>query len=104
MYWQVRVGEHNIRHPDSTEQTYSVDRLFYVKQYKGYDNDLALLRLSSAVEMNEFVRPICMPPHRDIDFRFGPGSDECFATGWGKVDHSQYSPLFTASSASSIVH
>lgn len=88
IFWQVRVGEHNLRQPETSEQTYRVERLFYVKQYKGYDNDLALLKLVEPVELNEFVRPICLPPHRQFDFRLGIYSDECFATGWGKIDHS----------------
>lgn len=31
-------------------------------QPDNYNNDIALLRLSQQVELNELVRPVCLPP------------------------------------------
>lgn len=83
-YWEVRVGKLNISRTESTQKTYQVSKIFHIKQYSGYDNDLALLKLQTNVEINEYIRPICLPPHENFDFSHA----ECYVAGWGKVDFS----------------
>ena len=68
------------------EKTYSVSRIFHYPWYRGYDNDIALMKLTEPVEINEYVTPICMP----TDPHFEYYDKECIATGWGKVDFSKY--------------
>lgn len=68
IFWEVRVGEHNQKLTETTEKTYTVSRVFHYPWYRGYDNDMALMKLSQPVEVNEYVSPICMPPDANTDF------------------------------------
>ncbi|XP_077358079.1 chymotrypsin-like protease CTRL-1 [Festucalex cinctus] len=56
-----------IVHPNYTEQN--------------FQNDIALMRLSSAVTYNDFIRPICMASNSS---QFNNGT-ECWGTGWGRL-------------------
>ncbi|KAL5015274.1 hypothetical protein ScPMuIL_009544 [Solemya velum] len=63
---------------------YSVNKVYVHCEY-AYDNyydnnldgDIALLHLSSSVEMNDYILPVCLASelNRDHDF--------CYVTGWG---------------------
>ncbi|RWS17613.1 testisin-like protein [Dinothrombium tinctorium] len=85
IFWEVRVGEHNQKITETYEKTYSVSRVFHYPWYRGYDNDIALMKLSEPVEVNEYVSPICLPASTEIEFT----DRECVATGWGKVDYNK---------------
>lgn len=85
MFWEVRVGEHNQKLTESSERTYSVSRVFHYPWYRGYDNDLALMKLTQPVEVSDYVSPICLPDEGDVDF----SNRQCVATGWGKVDYNK---------------
>ncbi|XP_022247413.1 transmembrane protease serine 3-like, partial [Limulus polyphemus] len=80
-YWNVRLGDHHIKKKEDTEKTYNVSKVHYNAWYSKYDNDIAIMRLSEPVTVNENIRPICMPSKEDTF----EGLD-CVATGWGKVD------------------
>ncbi|KAF7489924.1 Serine protease 30 [Sarcoptes scabiei] len=84
-YWEVRVGEHHQKMEDVYEQTYQVSDVFHYPLYKGYDNDIALMKLEKPVESSEFVKPICLPPTIHQEFF----EKECIASGWGKLDHNK---------------
>ena len=56
-----------VKHPDYDERT--------------KDNDIALLRLSSAVTFSDFVRPVCLAAERS----FFPAGLSSWVTGWGDV-------------------
>ncbi len=45
------------------------------------DNDIALLRLSSAVTFNDYIRPVCLAAQSSV-FSSGPSS---WITGWGNI-------------------
>lgn len=62
------MGKHNIRQKEPTERTYQVAKLFHIKNYRAYDNDLAILKLEEKVEPNEYIRPICLPSNEHVDF------------------------------------
>ncbi|XP_015794793.1 serine protease 30 [Tetranychus urticae] len=85
IFWEVRVGEHNMKLTETHEKTYSVTKLFHYPWYRGYDNDIALMKLSEPVETNDHVSPICLPDDPHFDFF----DVECVATGWGKVDYNK---------------
>lgn len=85
MFWEVRVGEHNQKLTETSERTYSVARVFHYPWYRGYDNDLALMKLTSPIEVNDYVSPICLPEDSAVDF----AEKQCVATGWGKVDYNK---------------
>jgi secreted trypsin-like serine protease len=85
MFWEVRVGEHNQKLTETSEKTYTVTRVFHYPWYRGYDNDLALMKLTTPVEVNDYVSPICLPSDASEDFL----GRNCVATGWGKVDYNK---------------
>lgn len=85
VFWEVRVGEHNQKSSEAHEKTYGVSRVFHYPWYRGYDNDIALMKLAQPVETNEYVQPICMPTDGNVEYY----ERECIATGWGKVDYSK---------------
>ncbi|KAJ6224689.1 hypothetical protein RDWZM_003234 [Blomia tropicalis] len=84
-HWEVRVGEYHQKMEDGYEQTYPVSDVFHYPLYKGYDNDIALMKLSESVQTNEFVQPICLPTSSRFDYF----DRECVASGWGKLDHNR---------------
>jgi secreted trypsin-like serine protease len=45
------------------------------------DNDIMLLKLSSALQLNEYVSPVCLP---DSSFKYDAGT-QCITTGWGAL-------------------
>jgi hypothetical protein len=85
VFWEVRVGEHNQKVSESHEKTYQVSQVFHYPWYRGYDNDIALMKLDKPIEPSEYVQPICLPPDVYQEFQ----DRECVATGWGKVDYSK---------------
>ena len=56
-----------------------------------YDNDIALLRLSSSLDWTAEVRPICVP--RDSE----PVGTSCYITGWGDTTNDGSYHMMTSS-------
>lgn len=83
-YWQVRVGEHNLKDKEDSEKKISVAQVFYYPWYHGYDNDIALMKLSEPVPESPYIKPICLPKDSDTFANMN-----CIASGWGKVDFSK---------------
>lgn len=91
-FWKVRVGEHHLKRPESSEKIVEVSHVYYYPWYHGYDNDLALFRLKKPLEFGDYVKPICLA---DEDTQFSGLT--CVASGWGKVDfHSKGSDILRA--------
>lgn len=65
---QVRRAKHIVMHED-------FDSL-------SYDSDIALIQLSSALEFNSVVRPVCLPHSLEPLF----SSEICVVTGWGSAN------------------
>lgn len=84
LYFDPSVGEHHQKEPESSEKTHSVSHVFHYPWYRGYDNDIALMKLKEPIEPTEYVQPLCLPPDIKADFF----DKECVATGWGKIDYS----------------
>jgi len=62
-----RTLEQIIRHPDYKDT--------------GYNNDVCLLKLSSAVDFTDYIRPICLAAAAS-KFPAGTGT---WVTGWGDI-------------------
>lgn len=84
-FWKVRVGEHHLKRPESSEKIVEVSHVYYYPWYHGYDNDLALFRLKKPLEFGDYVKPICLA---DEDTQFSGLT--CVASGWGKVDFRKF--------------
>ncbi|KAM8962458.1 transmembrane protease serine 9-like [Pelodytes ibericus] len=50
---------------------------------KGTRADIALLRLSSAVDYTRFIQPVCLPS-ASMNL---PSGTECWVTGWGNINY-----------------
>jgi len=81
--FSVRVGEHDWHKNDGSERNHNVAQVFRHQDYdpRHLNNDIALLKLSTPVLFNKYVKPVCLPTE-EVD----PGTD-CYITGWGKVQH-----------------
>ncbi|UYV73383.1 hypothetical protein LAZ67_10002979 [Cordylochernes scorpioides] len=80
--WKVRLGEHNLKQQDPHERHVAVSVVHYYPWYKGYDQDLALMRLVDPIESSDHIRPLCLPSATTTNFT----DKTCMASGWGKLD------------------
>lgn len=90
--WDVILGSHNldafsephrivassangILHPDWNPNTLA--------------NDIALIKLDSPIEFNDYIRPACLPAYSDASDNLV--GESVTATGWGKLSDSSFS-------------
>ncbi|KAF6040454.1 CELA2A [Bugula neritina] len=55
---------------------------------RGSPSDLALLELSTPVEFNDYIQPVCLPEYQHQDFY---PEDDCWISGWGDTKGSAFS-------------
>ncbi|KAM4636189.1 trypsin [Discoglossus pictus] len=78
---QVRLGEHNIVVSEGTEQFISSSRVI---RHSGYnsrtlDNDIMLIKLSSAATLNSYVKAVALPSGCSA------AGTSCLISGWGNT-------------------
>uniref|UniRef100_A0A8C5FGI9 ST14 transmembrane serine protease matriptase a n=1 Tax=Gadus morhua TaxID=8049 RepID=A0A8C5FGI9_GADMO len=79
--WEAYLGLHVQRQTGKTAERRTLKRIIphpYYNEYT-YDNDIALMELSSSVPYSDHIRPICMPAAQHV---FPPGHS-VWITGWG---------------------
>ncbi|OCT71192.1 trypsin [Xenopus laevis] len=78
---EVRLGEHDIKVTEGTEQFITAAKVIKNKGYspKTLDNDIMLIKLSTPAILNNFVNPIPLPKGC-----VGPRAD-CLISGWGNT-------------------
>lgn len=84
--WTVQFGELTSKPSFWNLQAYSnryqVEGIFLSPKYTHlYSNDIALLKLSSPVNYNNHIQPICL---LNSTFKFENRND-CWVTGWGTI-------------------
>nr|XP_055059391.1 serine protease 56 [Misgurnus anguillicaudatus] len=81
-YWTAVVGEFDLTKTDPDEQTMKVNRIITHPKFnpKTFNNDIALVELSSPVILSERVKPVCLPSHLDP-----PIGTSCLVAGWGSL-------------------
>uniref|UniRef100_A0A3Q2Z6L7 Peptidase S1 domain-containing protein n=1 Tax=Hippocampus comes TaxID=109280 RepID=A0A3Q2Z6L7_HIPCM len=81
--WSVSLGRRNLEGIEPNEVALPVAEIIPHPLFDNqiFDNDIALLRLSSAVEFNAYVRPVCLAANTSV---FNNGT-ESWVTGWGSV-------------------
>ncbi|OCT57628.1 hypothetical protein XELAEV_18003272mg [Xenopus laevis] len=83
LQWTVVVGQYDLSKKVQGEKTFQVNRIVTHPKFnqKTFDNDLALLELTSSVTASESARPVCLPP---VPIDPAPGTN-CYIAGWGSL-------------------
>ena len=86
--FEVEVGKHKLGRRESTESRHKVAKIFMHAEYSNTtdDNDIALLKLSTAISFTREVSPVCLPT-RDV------WDTMCVTTGWGDTN-GEYTCIF----------
>ncbi|KAL2097057.1 hypothetical protein ACEWY4_006264 [Coilia grayii] len=81
-YWTAVVGEFDITKTDPEEQVMRVNRIITHPKFnpKTFNNDIALVELSSPVLLSERVTPVCLPSDMEP-----PVGSPCLVAGWGSL-------------------
>ncbi|XP_073799290.1 chymotrypsin-like protease CTRL-1 isoform X2 [Danio rerio] len=79
----VYLGKWRRYAADVNEITRTVSNIIPHPSYNSttYDNDIALLQLSSTVHYSDYIKPVCLA---DEQSNFPPGT-RSWATGWGRI-------------------
>lgn len=82
--WQISLGRQNLQGTNPNEMSRRVSRIVLHPNYDSdsSNNDIALLRLSSAVTLTDYIRPVCLAASDSV---FNNGTDS-WVTGWGAVN------------------
>ncbi|XP_055006504.1 LOW QUALITY PROTEIN: serine protease 27-like [Boleophthalmus pectinirostris] len=89
--WEVSLGRENLQGTNPNEFSKSVSTIILHPNYDSFtsDNDIALLRLSSAVTFTDYIRPVCLAAAHSV---FNSGTDS-WVTGWGTVREGEPLPF-----------
>ncbi|XP_076154869.1 testisin-like, partial [Alosa pseudoharengus] len=81
--WTIHLGRHSLFNSNPKEVSRTVAEIIRHPNYNDstHENDMALLRLSSAVSFNGYIRPVCLAASGSI---FHQGTDS-WVTGWGTI-------------------
>ncbi|XP_030607411.1 uncharacterized protein prss56 [Archocentrus centrarchus] len=81
-YWTAVVGEFDITKTDPDEQVLKVNRIIPHPKFnpKTFNNDIALVELTSPVVLSEHVTPVCLPSGIEP-----PTGSPCLVAGWGSL-------------------
>uniref|UniRef100_A0A3B4FL69 Serine protease 56 n=1 Tax=Pundamilia nyererei TaxID=303518 RepID=A0A3B4FL69_9CICH len=81
-YWTAVVGEFDITKTDPDEQVLKVNRVIPHPKFnpKTFNNDIALVELTSPVVLSQHVTPVCLPSGMEP-----PTGSPCLVAGWGSL-------------------
>ncbi|XP_070830892.1 uncharacterized protein prss56 [Chaetodon trifascialis] len=81
-YWTAVVGEFDITKTDPDEQVLKVNRIIPHPKFnpKTFNNDIALVELTSPVVLSHRVTPVCLPSGMEP-----PTGSPCLVAGWGSL-------------------
>lgn len=79
--WTIYLGRQTQRGSNPNEVLRHVSRVIVHPNYNNtlFNNDIALMKLSSAVSYNNYIRPICLASSSSL---FN-NATTCWASGWG---------------------
>ncbi|XP_061613070.1 prostasin [Phyllopteryx taeniolatus] len=81
--WLMYFGKQNQSTTSPNEVTRTVAQIIVHPQYNSvtFQNDVALMRLSSPITYSDYIRPICMASNSS---HFN-NATRCWGTGWGRL-------------------
>ncbi|XP_032430713.1 testisin [Xiphophorus hellerii] len=81
--WTLYFGRQTQAGPYANEVSSQLSQIIVHPNYNNtlYNNDLALMKLSSSVTFNNFIQPICLASNLSRFFN----ATSCWITGWGKL-------------------
>ncbi|XP_072297481.1 serine protease 56 [Eucyclogobius newberryi] len=81
-YWTAVVGEFDITKTDPDEQVLKVNRIIPHPKFnpKTFNNDIALVELTSPAVLSDHVTPVCLPGGTEP-----PTGSPCLVAGWGSL-------------------
>lgn len=88
----IRLGDHHSETPEDTEvEVFIEDWHIHEKFRKGHlmNNDIALIKLKSAVKFTDYIQPICLPTE-ETEYTVGKN---CSISGWGSIQYGRSSKL-----------
>uniref|UniRef100_UPI0037E9754E trypsin n=1 Tax=Semicossyphus pulcher TaxID=241346 RepID=UPI0037E9754E len=91
----VVLGEHDLKKKEGYEQAFNVSDIFVHKyNYKTFNNDIMLLKLSKPAKLNAYVQPAILPDVKAKPLR----AEVCTVSGWGVTKLYSYtlSPVLRA--------
>lgn len=79
--WHAFLGHQNLLGTNPNAISRSVSRIIVHPNYdrRTHNNDISLIRLSSAVPFTDYIRPVCLADSYSV---FNSGTDS-WVTGWG---------------------
>ncbi|XP_056442205.1 ovochymase-2 [Gadus chalcogrammus] len=91
--WRMCLGKHNLTYEEPSERCFQVSGIFRHEGFKyptlpTVEYDIALVRLSGAVEESPEVAYACLPSPDEVL----TGGKVCYATGWGDETGSSMNP------------
>lgn len=89
--WQIALGAQSLQGNNPNEVSRRVSSIILHPNYDSdsSNNDIALLRLSSAVTFTDYIRPVCLAASDSV---FNNGTDS-WVTGFGAVNEGGESAL-----------
>ncbi|XP_040284363.1 serine protease 56 isoform X5 [Bufo bufo] len=83
LHWTVVVGEYNLNEEETGKKVYQVNRIITHPKFnqKTFNNDLALVELTSTVTSSSRAIPVCLP---SVPVDPSPGTS-CYIAGWGSL-------------------
>ncbi|CAG0880138.1 unnamed protein product [Cyprideis torosa] len=82
---EVAIQEYNIREDekDPVEEIIEIDQIFAHPDFRAFgrriENDIALLKLKTDINFNDYVQPACLPDNNDNQFE----GQTVTVSGWG---------------------
>jgi len=90
--YELVAGDHHIGQTEGTEQRRQVTRIIRHPRYGNtpiqYENDIALMKVDSPFQFNQYVQPANIP-----DMSFDPVGTTIVVAGWGALTEGGSSPL-----------
>ena len=80
----MRLGEHNIKKTEGTEQFINTAKVILHPNYnsQNQDNDIMLIKLSKAAVLNQYVGTVALPSG------CASAGARCLVSGWGNTSGS----------------